>query len=124
MIKSWKYVCGGVSFLVKLEVFDRQLPKKRDFSTGGFFQAFFYCKLMECFDNGNIDRKRLLILRLLNALILLKNLFWEVTSATQEQYSQATTTIAHLFKTGIYKQSQKLLWKKGVLINVLLEIFF
>ena len=76
------------------------------------------------FDNGNIDRKRLLILRLLNALILLKNLFWEVTSATQEQYSQATTTIAHLFKTGIYKQSQKLLWKKGVLINVLLGIFF
>ena len=39
-------------------------------------------------------------LSVLNVLILLRNLFWEVTSAIQEQYSQATTVL-HFLKTGL-----------------------
>ena len=45
-------------------------------------------------------------LSLLNALTLLRNLFWEVTSVIQEQYSQATT-VPHFIKTGLHKQPLK-----------------
>ena len=41
-------------------------------------------------------------LRLLNALTLLRNLFWEVTSAIQEQ-----VTVSHFLKTGLHKQPLK-----------------
>ena len=50
-------------------------------------------------------------LNLLNALALLRNLFWEVTSAIQEQYSQATT-VPHFLKTGLHKQPLKFVVEK------------
>ena len=42
----------------------------------------------------------------LKASTLLRNLFWEVTSAIQEQYSQAKTVL-HFLKTSLHKQPLK-----------------
>ena len=50
-------------------------------------------------------------LSLLNALTLLRKLFWEVSSAIQEQYSQATT-IPHFHKAGLHKQPLKYVVEK------------
>ena len=58
----------------------------------------------------------------LNALTLLRKLFWEVTSAIQEEYSQATEG-RHFFKTGLHKQSLKFVVEKDVHTSELLEIF-
>ena len=61
-------------------------------------------------------------LSLLNALTLLRNLFWELTSTIQEQYSQAAK-VPHFLKTGLHKQPLKLVAEKDVLISEFLEIF-
>ena len=50
-------------------------------------------------------------LKFLNALTLLRNLFCEVTSAIQEQYSQGTTG-PHFLKTGLHKQPLKFFVEK------------
>lgn len=57
---------------------------------------------------GTLTNKRL---SLVNALTLLRHLFWEVNSVIQEQYSQVTT-VTHFFRTGLHKQSQKFVVEK------------
>ena len=49
---------------------------------------------------GTLTGKRLFLLK---ALTLLRNLFWEVTSAIQEQYSKAAI-VPHFVITGPQKQ--------------------
>ena len=50
-------------------------------------------------------------LSFLNVLTLLRILLWEVTSAIQEKYSQATTVL-HFLKTGLNKQPLKFVVEK------------
>ena len=53
------------------------------------------------------------MLSLLIALKLLRNLFWEVTSAIQEQYSQATT-VPHFYQNRrLHKQPLKFVVEKS-----------
>ena len=53
-----------------------------------------------CLTVGILTGKGLIFL---NALRLVRNLFWEVTSAIQEQYSHAVI-VPHFLKTGLHKQ--------------------